>query len=84
MQLSGIPGPLLVVCFYKVWWLSTASFACSMQLVGKESLEDWVSSREFHPLAIVTCSQQYREERLGSDCVPKRKGLLVAEPAASV
>lgn len=85
MQLFGIPGPFLVVCFYKVRGLSTA---CSRQLTGKGSLEDRASSgtsvNEFYPHATVTCSHQYMKERLGSDWVPKRKGLLVAEPAASV
>lgn len=59
-----------------------------MQRVRRESLEDWVSSgtsvKEFYLDATVTCLHQYREERLGSDSVPKRKGFLVAEQASSV
>lgn len=61
---------------------------CLQRMMGKESLEDWVSSgtsvKEFCLDATITRLHHYREERLGSDSVPKRKGLLVAEQAASV
>lgn len=51
----------------------------TLQVTGKKSLEDWVRIKEFHLDSIVPCLHQRREERLGSDSVPKRKGLLVAE-----
>lgn len=74
MQLSGLPSSV------SIEFRASHCILC-MQRMGKESLEDWVSSgtsvKVSHLDATVTCLHQFREERLEGDSVPKRKGLLV-------